>query len=178
MGNQISSNRFQSAQKIDDLMLKLSIHGPLQSNVSNKQITVTIDGFLMENDVEVTPSADAVEGFKSFVSTPEFKEYLQSSLLARNVESIEGFSYEIPAKTLDQLSWSIDSTPELGYDNDLFTVSFKLMLKDEKNDEHKLSRAAAFIGKSIVAALKQKRSEVIPPLEPKSFAPTGVTFST
>lgn len=178
MGAQISSNRINTTQKIDDLLLELSIHGHLQSDVCNKQIAVTIDGFLMENDLEVKPSEETIKVFKDYVSTAEFKDYLQNYLLARITGPLPGFSYEIPAKTLQQLSWVVESMPELMYKNEQFSVSFKLFMKDEKKAEHKMSRAVAFVGKGIVAALHEKRSQTVPPLEPKSFAPTRVTFST
>lgn len=178
MGAQISSNKLQSSQQINDLLLKLSINGPLQDNVSNRKIAVAIDGFLMEKDVEVkSPTKTVIKNFKDFVATPEFKEYLQNSLFLRSTTKVEGFSYEIPVTTLQNLTWEVEGTPELSYENDSFQVTFTLFMRDDEKEEHKFSRAVAFVGKSLVAALKLKRAELIPPLKTKSFAPTHVSFS-
>jgi len=178
MGAQISSNRFQSSQKINDLLLKLSINGPLQGNVCNKQISVAIDGFLMENDKEVSnPSGEVVKGFKDFVATPEFKEYLQNQLLVRNTNELADFTFEIPAHTLSKLSWTVEGAPQLSYKDGAFQVTFNLLMSDDTNTEHKMSRAVAFVSKGIMSALLEKRAELIPTLKTKSFAPTHVTFS-
>lgn len=178
MGAHISSNKLQSSQKINDLLLKLTIDGPLQANVANRKIAVAIDGFLMENDVEVTnPTKTVIQDFETFVSTPEFKDYLQNSLLLRSTGKVEGFSYEIPAKTIQNLTWSVEGTPVLSYENGSFKVKLVLFMRDDAKEEHKYSRAVAFVGKSVVAALQQKRAELIPPLKTKSFAPTHISFS-
>lgn len=178
MGAQISCNRFQTSQKINDLLLKIYINGPLQGNVCNKQIAVAIDGFLIENDKEVSdPSGEVVKGFKDFVATPEFKEYLQNQLLIRNTNKLAEFTFEIPAHTLSKLSWTVEGAPQLSYENGTFQVSFTLLMSDDTNTEHRMSRAVAFVSKGIMSALLEKRAELIPTLETKSFAPTSVAFS-
>lgn len=183
MGAQISTNKLQTSQKINDILLKLSITGPLQSNVANKRIAIEIDGFLMENDAEVkTPSAEDIKTFTDFVSTQDFKGYLENSLFTRKVENVPGFTYEIPPHTLKNLKWTVDSTPILLYSSkgghlEYFKVKFFLLMSDHEGLEHKLSRAVAFVGKGLVSALQQKRAEIVPPLKTKGFAPSHISFT-
>ena len=184
MGQFISTSGIQSTHDVNGYPLTFQINGPIQECVNDKEIDVFVKGFLYLKGEQVSDVSNSIKDeFKEFVKSDTFKDYVSQSLFVKDTTFPDSFPYNVPEHTINDVTWSLSVDPAIEYnEKDKFTLKLRFGINSSTKKKSTLRGVVIMIGKGLISALEEKRTESMPILDAEGnsyeFGPKEIVFET